>query len=274
MRRKNNRLANFASNTFLLVCLVPGARAVDAIVLEVRELSVAGVPIEGASARLDLLSDQKTRMTLTARGAALPDPIGRITNIELACDAPVIAEPRFGCEAGMLTGLGGPAGRIDMRVAAEMRTDTGVTSFKGSGLKVAGTTASLDGRLDDKGWQVKGAPGRPRSPRCASSPRPGSNFLPISPATAKRRSKASRATRGAGTRLRRNAETRWRRPHQRGQHHRHGQAQPRRRGLRARLADADTALQIDIAGLQGQMLVNRCCWISARIRWHSKSGAI
>ncbi len=46
-----------------------------------------------------------------------------------------------------------------MRVAAEMRTDTGVTTFRGSGLKVAGTTATFDGRLDDKGWQVKGITG-------------------------------------------------------------------------------------------------------------------
>ncbi len=67
MRRKNTRLASIASSAFLLVCLVPGARALDAIVLEVRELSVAGVPIEGASARLELLSDQTTRMTLAAR---------------------------------------------------------------------------------------------------------------------------------------------------------------------------------------------------------------
>src|SRR6187399_25385 len=159
MRSKNTRLASIAANAILLVSLAPGARAVDAIVLEVRELSVDGVPFEGASARLELLSDQKTRVTLTARSANLPDPIGRVTDIELACDAPVIAEPRFGCDAGMLTGTGGPAGRIDMRVAAEMRTDTGVTSFKGSGLKVAGTSASLDGRLDDKGWQVKGITG-------------------------------------------------------------------------------------------------------------------
>ena len=46
-----------------------------------------------------------------------------------------------------------------MQVAAEMRTDTGVTTFKGSGLKVAGTTATFDGRLDEKGWQVKGSTG-------------------------------------------------------------------------------------------------------------------
>ena len=88
MRRKNTRLSRIASSAFLLVCLVPGARALDAIVLDVRELSVDGVPIEGASARLELLSDQTTRMTLTARSATLPDPIGKITNIELACDAP------------------------------------------------------------------------------------------------------------------------------------------------------------------------------------------
>ena len=255
MRRKNNRLANFASNTFLLVCLVPGARAVDAIVLEVRELSVAGVPIEGASARLDLLSDQKTRMTLTARGAALPDPIGRITNIELACDAPVIAEPRFGCENGMLTGLGGPAGRIDMRVAAEMRTDTSVTSFKGSGLKVAGTTASLDGRLDDKGWQVKGRTGMTTVAALRKFAAPWFQLPVDITGDGKAAVEGVASDTGAGTELdatlkldgvdltneastivtdKLSATAR----------------------LRARLADADTALQIDITGLQGQMLVN------------------
>src|SRR5436190_16404425 len=48
MRRKNTRLAGIAANAILLVCLAPGARAVVAIVLEVRELIVDGVPFEGA----------------------------------------------------------------------------------------------------------------------------------------------------------------------------------------------------------------------------------
>src|SRR6185369_1306829 len=45
------------------------------------------------------------------------------------------------------------------QVGPELRNDTGVTTFNGKGLKVAGTTASFDGRLDARGWQVKGSTG-------------------------------------------------------------------------------------------------------------------
>ena len=40
-----------------------------------------------------------------------------------------------------------------------MNINTGVTTFGGRGLKLAGTTATFDGRLDEKGWQVKGRTG-------------------------------------------------------------------------------------------------------------------
>jgi hypothetical protein len=139
--------------------LAPAAGAVDAIVLEVRELTVAGIPVETASARLDVLSDEKTRLTVKARGATLADPVGKLTDLALVCIEPVIAEPRFGCASGQLTGRGGPTGVIDMKVSAEMRTDTGTTTFSGSDLKMAGTTAKFTGKLDEKGWQVSGSTG-------------------------------------------------------------------------------------------------------------------
>jgi hypothetical protein len=155
----NIRSIRLLASAFLLMGGAREAGAVDAIVLEVRELSVAGIAMTGARVRLDVLSDEKTRLILAAQEASLPDPMGKISNIELVCDAPVIAEPRFGCGDGTLKGRGGPTGGIDMRVAAEMRTDNGVTTFKGSGLEVAGTTAAFDGRLDEKGWLVKGRTG-------------------------------------------------------------------------------------------------------------------
>jgi hypothetical protein len=46
-----------------------------------------------------------------------------------------------------------------MDVTALMRSDTGVTTFTGKGLKIAGTTAAIEGRLDAKGWQVKATTG-------------------------------------------------------------------------------------------------------------------
>ena len=145
----------------LLLSLCPWgtARAVDALVLEVRELTIAGIPVEAANLRLDLLDDRNTRLTVGARSATLPEPLGRLTDLALVCENPVIAEPRFACDPGRLTGLGGPTGNVNMTVGAAFDMDKGVTQFSGSGLKVAGTQARFQGQLDAKGWRVSGATG-------------------------------------------------------------------------------------------------------------------
>lgn len=138
------------------------ARAVDAIVFEVRELSVAGIPVEAANVRLDILDEKQTRLTVTARAATLADPVGKLTGLSLVCDAPVIAEPRYACDQGRFSGRGGPTGDLGMSVKVEYDTRTGITRFSGSGLKVAGTAAKFEGQLDEKGWRVKGATGTTR----------------------------------------------------------------------------------------------------------------
>ena len=139
--------------------MAPASQALDAVVLEVRQVEIDGMVVQDASARLDLLDDKNTRLALKARSAALPDPVGRLTDLQLECSRPVVAEPRFGCEAGKFTARGGPLGSLDMNVTALIRTDTGITTFTGKGLKVAGTTAAIEGRLDPKGWQVKATTG-------------------------------------------------------------------------------------------------------------------
>ncbi len=157
--RRPNHLF-YSGITLLLAHFAPAAHAIDSIVLEVRELTLAGIPVNGGSARLDLLSDTRTRVIVNAREVKLGDPAGSLTDLALTCDRPVIAEPRYGCEAGHLTARGGPTGALDMQVHAGMRSDTGVTTFGGKGARFAGTTASFDGLLDEKGWRVKGSTGR------------------------------------------------------------------------------------------------------------------
>jgi hypothetical protein len=161
MIHSNHRRAGLTVGALLLPLLggAPVVQALDAIVLEVRELVISGIPVEGAGVRLDVLSEKHTRLAVSARGATLPDPAGKLTDIRWTCDQPVVAEPRFGCDTGKLTARGGPTGSVDMKLAALMRTDSGVTSFSGSGLKLAGTTASFDGTFDASGWQVKGHTG-------------------------------------------------------------------------------------------------------------------
>jgi hypothetical protein len=137
----------------------PAAHAVDAIVLEAREVTVAGIPVQAASLRLDVLSDKQTRLSVHAGSVTLADPIGRLTSVGLVCDALVIAEPRYGCDAGRLTGRGGPTGSIDTKLMFGMNSESGVTTFSGRGLKVAGTSATFEGKLDAKGWSVQARTG-------------------------------------------------------------------------------------------------------------------
>jgi hypothetical protein len=156
--RSNHRRA-LPGFVLLLLSMAPAVQALDAIVLEVRQLEVDGMVVQDASVRLDVLDEKSTRLALKARGAALPDPVGRLTDLKLLCSRPVVAEPRFGCEAGRFKARGGPTGSLDMDVTAMLRSDSGITTFTGKGLKVAGTTAAIEGQLDPKGWQVKAATG-------------------------------------------------------------------------------------------------------------------
>jgi len=134
------------------IALVPSAHALDAIVLEAREITVGGIPVENASVRLDLLSDKRTRLEVRAAAAKLADPVGTLTNVALICDSPVIADPRFGCADARLTARGGLTGAIDTKLSLETNTKSGISEFKGSGLAIAGTAASFNGRLDAQGW--------------------------------------------------------------------------------------------------------------------------
>src|SRR5262245_58417921 len=156
-RNSSHRRTALPIGACALACALlhaPMAQALDGIELEVRELTVAGIPVAGVRARLDVLSDKQTRLSLRADSMVLPDPAGRLTQVAFTCDAPVIAEPRYGCDAGHLSARGGPTGTIATGVQAELRTDTGITTFSGSGLKLAGTSASFEGAVDAKGWRV------------------------------------------------------------------------------------------------------------------------
>ena len=237
------------------MAFAPAVHAVDAIVLEVGELRVAGIPVEAASVRLDILSDTQTRVTISARAATLPDPVGKLTDLALVCTSPVIAEPRFGCDAGRLTGRGGPTGSVDADMTAMMNTTTGVTTFGGRDLKLAGTTAMFDGRLDEKGWQVKGRTGSTTVEALRKFAAPWFVLPKDITGDGKVVIEGNAADAGSGTvvdatldldavNLTNEASTVVT----------DNLAAVVR--LRARLNDADTALELDVSGKQGQVLVN------------------
>ncbi len=229
------------------------AHALDAIVLEVRELTIAGIPANDVSARLDVLSDKKTRMTVRARAGQLPEPAGKFTDLEYSCDEPVVAEPRFGCERGRFSARGGPTGSIDMNLAAELNSATGVTTATGSDLRIAGTVASFDARMDEKGWQVAARTDKTPIAALRKFAEPWfalpADFTIDGHATIN----ASAADRGAGTdteislklddvNLTNEASTIV------------AEQLAATARLRARLAEDSTALELQVAGAQGQAL--------------------
>jgi hypothetical protein len=243
-----------AATLFLLLGLAPAAHAIDAIVLEVGEMRVAGIPVEGASARLDLLSDTQTRVTITARAATLPDPVNKLSDLAFVCTTPVIADPRFGCDAGRFTGRGGPTGSFDVAMTALMNLKTGITTFGGNGLKLAGTTATFDGSLDDKGWQVKGRTGTTTVEALRKFAAPWFELPKDITGDGKVTIEGSAADAGKGTlvdatmsldavSLTNEASTVVT----------DGLAAVAR--VRARLGESSTALDIDVSGKQGQVLV-------------------
>ena len=218
-------------------------------------MSVDGIPVEAAAARLDLLSDKQTRVTLSARAVSLPDPAGKLTDLTLVCNSPVIAEPRFGCDAGQLTGRGGPTGSIDAAMTAMMNTDTGVTTFGGRGLKLAGTTASFDGTLDEKGWQVKGRTGTTTVEALRKFAAPWFELPKDITGDGKVVVEGNAVDSGAGTvldtTLNLDAVTLTNEASTIVTDSLSAVVR-----LRARLNDADTALELNLTGKQGQVLVN------------------
>ena len=252
MRANPRRLA--LPGVLLLMSLVPAAQAIDAIVLEVREVVVAGIPAEGASVRFDLLTGKRTSLTIKAQAATLPDPIGKLTGLSLVCPRPVIADPRFGCEAGRFTGRGGPTGTVDMNVAAEMRTDTGITTFSGRDFRMAGTAATFEGRMDANGWKVKARTGTTTIPALRKFAKPwlelpadltieGKVTLDLAAEDSGSGTLADITARLEGVDLTNEASTIV------------GEKVNATARVRASLRDQSTGLEVNLAGTQGQALL-------------------
>src|SRR6185295_7108638 len=69
----------------LLAAVAPRAWAFDAVELEAREITVAGLPVSGMRVRLDVLDDTRTRLFVGARAVTLPAPVGTLSDLALIC---------------------------------------------------------------------------------------------------------------------------------------------------------------------------------------------
>lgn len=114
------------------------------------------VVLRDVSVRLDLFDDKHLHAQLRAARAAMPAPVGVLTDLRVNCAEPVLAEPRFACRSGDFAARGGPSGKIAAKFAGEFRTDTGVASGHVHGLRVADASLDVRGKSGTHGWQVQG----------------------------------------------------------------------------------------------------------------------
>ena len=240
-------------------CLAPAAHAVDAIVLEVRELTRrrhSGGRRQRAPR--PALRQTNPRDAAGARAPRCPIPSGKFTRsrarVRRAGDRR--AALRLRCRDGS-PARGGPTGSHRHAGRAPRCAPTPASPRSAArGLKVAGTTATFDGRLDDKGWQVKGRTGTTTVAALRKFAAPWFELPADITGDGKVASKAAPAMPATGTVVDATLNLDGGRPHQRGQHHRHRQARRRPRACARASTTPTPRSQLDVAGKQGQVLVN------------------
>ncbi|MDB6156641.1 MAG: hypothetical protein JWO04_347 [Gammaproteobacteria bacterium] len=138
-------------------CAAYDCDAVDRVILEVGQVSTAGVQATGATITLDVApKPDSSSPTLRTQIAQLRVPAAGTTysDIDIGCTDLLVRQPQFACNQGTIAARGGPTGQIAMNAALTYDSANGAVSFSGSGLKLAGATTRLNGRLESGTWAL------------------------------------------------------------------------------------------------------------------------
>jgi hypothetical protein len=129
--------------------------AIDRVVLEVGELSVAGARVSGATVALDLSGGVPT-VAMKGDRLELREPRTVLSHLSVACTELAVKEPQLACSRAHITVLGGPTKAIDLQAAVRYDTEKRALTFAGSDLAIAGGHLRFTGQLGPAGWSVQG----------------------------------------------------------------------------------------------------------------------
>ena len=154
-RKSRYRLRTIAA--LAVCCAAHDCDAIDRVVLEVGQVSTASVQASGAIIVLDVSpKPDQSSPTLRAQIAELrlPAPGTTYRDVDIGCTDLVVKQPQFACNQGSIAARGGPTDLIEMSAAVTYDSANGAVSFGGSGLKLAGATTRLKGRLESGAWAL------------------------------------------------------------------------------------------------------------------------
>lgn len=136
----------------LACCVAHDCDAVDRVILEVGQLSTAGVQAKSATITLDVSTQPKVRAQVGELHVAQPN--NTYSDVDVSCVDLLIKEPLYACYHGSLVARGGPTGQIAMNAAGSYDTSNGAVSVSGSELKIAGATTRFAGKLQWGTWTL------------------------------------------------------------------------------------------------------------------------
>lgn len=143
---------------FAMLALLPGmqALAIDNLRFEARQIIAGDTRLEGVSAHLRLISASTTEAIVDIARVHAGADLPTLGQVRLVCRKPVIADPRFGCEAALLTVKRTPIGPLSVTAAGDYRTDVATGQARATLARLAGGRIEVEARTSPQRWQLRG----------------------------------------------------------------------------------------------------------------------
>jgi hypothetical protein len=137
----------------LLAGVLPGL-AINTTTLELDALQGDGWNTEGLQLQVALLDASHARILLHARAANLPQPLGRLTDLQLECDSAELTPVRLECRDGVLRLQSEEYGRQHIRARFGYRFAGEQLQFDLSGFHLLGGELAASGKLENGSWNL------------------------------------------------------------------------------------------------------------------------
>ena len=155
-KRQRRRLPRSLA-TALLCCAAYDCDAIDRVILQVGQISAAGVQAKNATMTLDVSPSQPSSSpTLEVRAEQLRLNATGTTydSVDILCANLLIKEPRYACNEGSVSARGGPTGQVAMTASFSYDSSTRAIAASGSGLRLAGAPTRFAGTLQADTWSL------------------------------------------------------------------------------------------------------------------------
>jgi len=143
-----------AASLAAAVSLNDPAHAFDSAGLTLASIEGEGWSVQQVQLRFSWLDATHLRLQLHAQAAQLPEPLGKLTGLQLECPQATFVREQFDCPRGSLHVDAGHWGRQRARIAFSYRPGDSQLKLQLQDILLAGGRVALSGQYDRSGWQL------------------------------------------------------------------------------------------------------------------------